>query len=334
MKKALLFLLPILIGGLYFLLEHSKEKVATPFNIQKELKKKANKEYLEKNIQQELNSHKLYEAKTLINLATFLKVDINKSLIQKFQEENSSFKQIIYQSKEFLNGFITGKINSTASLVGSFSSDFSLIGDIRDIYYEGNRYLNHQEYNKLILSLSLAGVALSIGAIPSFGATLPLKAATATLKGASKNRYLTKDFQSVLEKKLSKSIHLQQLKQIDLSSIEALKKDQKKLSKLVEFKHIKPILNSLATITKNTSTLDTIKIMRFIHSEKELHKAALITKKYKKNSYGLFKVLKRDIFRGVKFVFKKGILYFTILFLITILFIIWLFTLLSFIKRA
>lgn len=337
MKKALFFILPLLIVGLFYSLDKTTKRVKVPFNIDKALKEKATKEYLEENIKKELTKNELEEAQALVDIASYLKVDINHSLINTLEDKKSSIDRFFKKSGDFFSGFFSGKVHNSASLAGSVSSDFTIVGDVRDIYKEGSKYLNNESYNRFILSLSLLGVGLSITTLSSFGASAPLKVATSTLKSAKRSRYLNPKFTLVLEKKLQKSVDLKTLKKIDLSSFKGIKNSRKIIAKSIHLKPIKSTFKNIAAIKKNTSTIDTLKILRYIDSEKELQKALKVTQKYKKNSYGVFKVLGKKTFKGAKFIIKKTTLYFFTLFSLIISALFWIivvfYIIFSFIKK-
>ena len=310
MRKFLLLFLPFLIAGLFFVLDKTKEQRSVPFDVEQALKERASKEYLDRAIQQELARNQLEEAQALVDIANYLNVDINRSLLQTLQNKQEGIEGLIHSGEDFFKGFFSGKVQNSASLAGSISSDFTLIGDIRDIYKEGNHYLNNEPYNKFILSLSLLGVGLSLTTFSSFGLSTPLKVANSTLKSAKKSRYLTPKFSELLSHKLEQSVDIKMLKKIDMSSLEGIKQSKKIIAQSIHIKPLKAILEHVAALKKNSSTIDTIKILRFIDNQKELQRAVALSKKYKKNSYGVFKVLGKKALKTTKVVLKKGSLYF------------------------
>lgn len=61
--------------------------------------------------------------------------------------------------KDFAAGFATGDASSPASIVGTMAADYLIVGDLRDIAIEGPKAISGQDYDKLVLGLSLFGVA-------------------------------------------------------------------------------------------------------------------------------------------------------------------------------
>ena len=328
LKKILMLLVFIALSTILYLylpktIEHKKVKV----DIDKELREKATKSYLEKEILKALNSKKIDDAKSFLDLAKYLNVDINSSIIKLYNKEQEPLNKSIRQTKEFFKGFISGKSESSSALAGSVVSDFTLVGDVRDLYKEGGAYLKGQDYNKITLYLSAIGVALSGATVVSLGASAPIKVGASTLKSANKSAKLSKGFVKVLDKKLSKSVDLKILKQIDFSSFNSIKKGSKALYKSINLKPIEALLKDINKIKKNSSTIDTIRVLKYIDNEQDLRRVVKLSSKYKKNTKSVLKVLGKGALRGTKIVVKKGYKYFSTLIglIISAIISIWIF---------
>jgi hypothetical protein len=60
------------------------------------------------------------------------------------------------------NGVVKGEVYDTYSGLGAISADLCLIGDVRDLGVQGWRYFtDDQDFDKVILILSAAGISLS-----------------------------------------------------------------------------------------------------------------------------------------------------------------------------
>ena len=303
-KLALLFLI---IGAFFaYGLKYSIEKVKVEPNIDLELKRVATKEYLNSHIKEAINSKNIEDAKIYINLAKYLNVPIDKELLKEYQQETKPINSAIRNVKDFASGFISGKAKNGASLSGAIVCDFTIVGDVRDIYKEGSRYIAGESYNKFILGISLVGVALTASEIASFGATAPLKAGESIVKVAYKSGKLTKGFTKLLEKKLEKSIDFKLLKKVDFSSFKTTKNSINAVVKSINPKPFKQLFNNLNTIRKNSSTIDTIKLLKYVDNEKDLQKLIKLSKKYKTNTVGVLKILDKRALRGAKIVTKYG----------------------------
>jgi hypothetical protein len=278
-------------------------------DIEKELREKATKEFLEGKIKEAISKENIEEAKEFNELADFLQIDIDRNLTKEIQEIESSTRYKLKSLKEFGKGFITGDINSSYSLAGSITSDFTVIGDIREIYREGKKYIAGEDYDKFILTLSIVGVAFTASTVATFGTTTPIKVGVSALKVAKKSGSITKKFSKILTSKLKKSVKLAQLKKIKFDSIKSLKESSKRFIKMVNIKPIKKTLLSINQIRKNSSLTKTIKTLKYIESEKELSRAVKLSKKFKNNTPTVLKVVGKGALRGAKTVIKKSIYY-------------------------
>ena len=281
-------------------------KVEVKPNIDKELRQKATATYLNSHIQEALKQERYDDAKDYIDLANFLHISINPNLIKEYKSANTPLKKHLREGKSFVKGFIFGKSDDSLSLAGSVTSDFTFVGDIRDIYKEGSKYIEDKDYDKITLSLATIGVALSASTIASLGTTAPIKASASILKAANKSRKLTRGFKALLKNKLERSVDLKVLKRVDLSSIKSIEKNSKVFIKSINPKPIEAIAKDLNKIKKNSSTIDTLKLMKYIDNEKDLKAVLKLSNKYKKNTKGVLKVLGKSALRGSKFVLKKS----------------------------
>jgi len=299
---ALIFLLSAIFFGWAFKYTYAT-KTQEP-NIDAELKQVATKEYLENKITEALKEDKIEDAKSYINLANYLNIPINSELKKRIKKEGALLPSSIRKAKEFVKGFITGKSETAASLGGSVVSDFTVVGDLRDTYKEGSRYIQGKDYNKFLLNISLVGLAITASTYVSLGATAPLKTGEAVVKTAYKSGKLTKGFINILDKKFSKSIDLKLIKNLDFSSFKSFKNSSRAVIKSINPQPFKTLFKQLGTIKSNTSYIDSVKLLKYANSEKDLVKIVKISDKYKNNTLGVFKVLGKRVFRAGKIVVK------------------------------
>ncbi len=299
---ALIFLIAALFFAWSFRYTYTT-KVEKP-NIDKMLKERVTKESLNQKIKEALDSEKIDDAESYIELAHYLHLPINKELLQEYKEQQRPIANAMRSVKEFASGFITGKSESGASLGGSVVSDFTVVGDLRDSYKEGSKYLANEPYDKFLLNISLVGLAITASTYATFGATAPVKTGEAVIKSAYKSGKLTKGFTKVLDKKLAQSVDLNLLKQVDFSSFAKMRKSTKAVVKSINPKPLKGLLKELNLIKKNTSLSDSVKLLKYVEREKDLAKITKISAKYKKGTVGVFKLLGKRVLRAGKVVLK------------------------------
>ncbi len=301
MKKIILLIFLIVASALFYL--NIKNNISYNYkepDIKQMIKAKTQNHYLDKEIKKAIESKNFDDVDSYLNLAKEFNITLLPQTKKLIAKENTTSKKVLRGAKNFINGFISGEANNSTQVAGAITSDFTLYGDLRDITIEGKKYIEHKPYDKLILGLSMAGVALSATTLISFGSSSALKVGTSSLKLAKKEKLLTKNFSKILSNKLDKSIDFRALKSININSISNIKKSLKIVKNSVNLKPLKPIFKNIHTIKNSTSLSDTIALMKYIDNQKDLQKVAKISKKYKKATRGIFKLFGKNIFRLVK----------------------------------
>jgi len=256
------------------------------------LKQKATPKFLQKQIDQALQKDDIQSAKEFVNLAKYLDITLPETTLKKIEQKDTISKKLT----DFGKGFFYGTVSSPLELTGSITSDFTIIGDIRDIKSEGEKYLKNKPYNEFILGISIVGVALSASTYISLGTTSSLKVTTSLLKTAKKSKSLTKGFTKTITKKLDKTYDKRLFKEMDFTDINSIKRALKS----VDIKPVEKLLQKLSKITHNTSVYDTMYILKYIDSEKDLNKVLKLSQKYKKNTKAVLKVVGKSALRGAK----------------------------------
>jgi hypothetical protein len=86
----------------------------------------------------------------------------------------------------FASGLITGEPKDMAGLAGTALGDLFVFGDIRDAAREGSRYVRGDNYDQLILGLSVVGIAITAGTYATVGAATPARLGLTAVKAARK----------------------------------------------------------------------------------------------------------------------------------------------------
>ena len=304
MRKSLLYLFlgAILLCGYLFRYTYTTETPEAP--IGEMLQETATPQYLNSRIKSALEHRQIGDAKLYIDLAHYLDTPVDPALIEAYQATQTPLAKAIRNTKAFGKGFFTGKGTNGIELGGSIVSDFTVVGDVRDIYREGSRYLKGESYDKFLLNISLIGLAVTASTYASLGAAAPIRTGASVIKNGYRSGKLTKGFAKIVEKRLAKSVDKKRLKQIDFRSIDGIKSAGKTLSKSIDPKPLRSLFGKLDTIKKNTSLGDTIHLLKYVDNEKELAKVVKLSGKYKKETRGILKVLGKSALRSGKSVVK------------------------------
>jgi len=266
------------------------------------LQEKVTKDFLEKRVEDALFQERYQDAKSYLELANYLDIQLPKRLSLQLKEKDG----IAYELKEFSKGFFKGKSNSEVSLYGSIASDFTVIGDLRDLKTEGEKYIHNKPYDEFLLGISALGVGLTFSTIATAGSSAPLKVGASVVKAGIKTKRITKGFSKFLLKRFSKSYDKRVFKRVSFDSPKSIKN----AIKTIDITPLKSPLKNLSKIKKNTSLFDTLYLLKFIDGEKDLMRVTKLSKKYGKNTKAIFKILGKSVLRVTKkvFVFSKSFL--------------------------
>lgn len=304
-SKVFLILTLILTLGLLWGMNKSLVHEDIEFDIDETLKKEVSTEgYFDKKILASIKNENFDDVEMYEGLAKFLKIDLAETTKDEISKHNDFFSKSLRNTKEFSSGFWNGKGESAIGISGSMLSDMTVVGDLRDLSTEGIKLVNDENYDKVVLSIATIGVGLSASQLLSGGTSTPLKVGASVIKVAKKTGKISKSFLEVISSKLAKAVDIKMLKTIDFSSIASIKKAKSTIGKSLKLDGVSKLFGNINKVKKNTSVFDTVSILKYVDNEKELAKAVTITKKYKKNSKAVFKILGKTVFKGATRVVK------------------------------
>lgn len=111
-------------------------------------------------IESALDEGDVEEARALIEIAQERGRQLPADLVQRTQETPLDYG--LRNAWDFINGAVTGEVSNAASIGGVLAADYFVIGDVRDVLIQGNSLVRGDDYDRLTLGLSLAGVATII----------------------------------------------------------------------------------------------------------------------------------------------------------------------------
>jgi len=195
----------------------------------------------------------------------YMKTNPQAQELQKIiQTKRDSYE---YKKDKVIDGILHGKSDENIGKLSAIASDFLVIGDIRDLFIQGNNYMNDRKVDKVILALSSLGLLATATTIYSMGATAPAKDGISILKyGKRVNK---------IPNWLSKAI----VKEAKVS------KETKSL------KNVQKILDPIYTLYQKVGLKDTLNLLKESKNLKELNGIVKFSKRFGKNSSGLIKTV-------------------------------------------
>lgn len=253
---------------------------------------------LNNEIEEAIRNNNPKDARMYLKIGAFFGVKLDeKKYLERIRELERPLKTARRKIGQFFKGFIKGRSNTGAGMAGAIVSDFTVIGDIRDLKEQHKIHKEGGKVNKLIVTLAGVGVGLTASTYLSLGATSPQKVGVSTLKYAVKNKKLTKSMQKTLTKQGREAFNTKGF----LVAIKGVR-SPKKIKKIAKgfynpkgMMKLRKTARSMNTIRKNTSFADSVHLMKYVKNTKDLRHLEKISLRYGKNTKGLFKLLGRGI---------------------------------------
>jgi hypothetical protein len=130
-------------------------------------------------------------AQSFVELADDRSAELPPALKQRVKTAVDDANSTSAAAGSFASGLITGEPKDMAGLAGTALGDLFVFGDIRDAVREGSRYVSGQNYDQLILGLSVVGIAITAGTYATIGAATPVRLGLTAVKAAGKTGRLS-----------------------------------------------------------------------------------------------------------------------------------------------
>jgi hypothetical protein len=137
-------------------------------------------------------------AQSFVELARERGVSVDPTLVTRADADMQAWSSFSSTAWRFARGFFAGNPDDVASLAGTATGDLLVIGDVRDAAREGWHIARGEEANRLVLGLSLGGIAVTAGTFASFGLTSPARAGLSMMKAAGKSERIGARFLRLL----------------------------------------------------------------------------------------------------------------------------------------
>ena len=281
-------------------------------DVQELLYQQITPDQLSEKVGKAINEDRLEDAKTYLAIARLYQYPLHYDYYYSYiNERDTQFRKLKKNVSSFSTGFLSGQGSDSSGVTGAVISDFTVIGDARDLYRQYQLHANGKEVNQLVVGLAGVGVGLTAATYGTAGVTLTAKAGTSLLKIAAKTGRLTRSFRSELLRMSRKvfdwKLFQQSLKQTNnLSDIRRVAQKSYHPSAL---KPLKKVAKNTNAIRKNTSMADTLHMLRYVENGDDLRRLEKFTVKHKHLSKGLLSLLGRGALRSVR-VLKKTTAFF------------------------
>lgn len=263
-----------------------------------------------------INQDRLEDARLYIDIAKRYGYQLDYAYYEKHLAElDTSLRKVKKETKSFIDGFMSGKGDDTAGISGAVTSDFTVVGDVRDLHHQYQRHTQGEDVNQLIVALSGVGIGLTIMTVGSAGSTASVKAGTSLFKVAVKTGKLTKSFSTELLQKASKVFDwpMFQKRIKNTSSLSDVRRALRQSYHPSAMASLEKTASQMSNIRKQTSLADSLTMMKYVDNGQDLARLQKFTLKHKKHSVHLLALLGKGAIRTVK-VLRKTTAFFLSLF--------------------
>ena len=272
--------------------------------IHRELRQSATGEELDKHVSTALDRGDVDDASMYAEVAQYMDRQLSPATQAKLDAALSTGATIARNTGQFATGFVTGEGTSAAGLAGAVTSDITVVGDVRDIASEGGKMLAGQDYSELILGLSVVGVAATAATVATGGGGVVAKAGVSLLKVAKRAGTLTVEFARELTRLVGRAVNTPELARVlrttNLRDFKATEEAITSYARSVKQAEIFPVLGRLGTMSSNAGPAETVRLMRYVHSTKELDDVAVMSGKLGKKTRGVIELTGKASLRAFK----------------------------------
>ncbi len=254
-----------------------------------------------------INEDRLEDAKMYMAIGKHYQYPLHYDYYNKYiQQRDTQLRKIRKSVGSFSTGFLTGKGSDVSGISGAMASDFTVIGDVRDLYEQYQIQEKGGEVNKLIVTLAGVGIGLTAITYGSAGTASAVKAGTSLFKLAARTGRLTKSFSKELLRLSSKVFDWRFFKQSIRKSnnLSDLERVARKSFHPAALKPLKRMAKNVQSIRHNTSIADTLYMLKYVENTDDLRRLEKFTYKHKQLSKGLLKLVGRGALRSVRVIRK------------------------------
>ena len=299
----ILFLLTLAaIGALY--VANVRFPISTDDAIQRELRHDASTATLEQHITEALAKDDVETADMYAEIAAYMHRPLSPAVQAKLADAHSTVATVTRGTKDFATGFVTGSGTSTAGLAGAVTSDLTVVGDVRDIGIEGKKMVAGEDYSKLVLGLSIVGLAATVATVATGGGGIVAKTGVSVLKAAKHAGTLTAGFARRLTRLVEDAVDFREVGRIaktaNLTDLRATEHAFSDVARSVKTSELLPVFRRIGTIGKNAGPAETVRLMRYVHSERDLGDIATMSTKLGKKTRGVIALTGKTALRAFK----------------------------------
>ncbi len=214
--------------------------------------------------------------------------------LDRLAAETTGFAQARRTAYDCGRGFILGSGDGAAGIGCAVVSDFSVVGDLRDLARE----LPKENPNDLIVGLAAVGLALEAGMLVSLGATAPAKTGVSVAKSAARSGLLSGPLARELRGAVGEAVDLNRLRRTGRAE------EAGELVRAQGLTRLTRPMGDLKTVYDAGGWRATRQVLKISDSADDVADAARAARALKADSAPVMRVLGKGALRGTKIVVR------------------------------
>ena len=289
------------IYAIFNIAEHWEYDIETP-DVEGMLANRSNAERLQQSVESAIRTESYDEVRSLLALGQQYNHPLDYTAYNNYLEKyDTTTSRMTRQLTGFTEGFLLGKGDDASGVAGALASDFTVVGDLRDLSEQFGLYQQGQPVNQLITTLAGIGVGLTAVTIGSGGAAAPAKVGVSTLKFAARMNRLTHSFRNELMRTSGKVFDWQQFLRLSKGSdLSGISRVAKQAYNSQAARSLSSLAEQANGVRKNTSVIDSIYLLKYVDNAEDLKSVNRLSKRFGIHTRGVFRLLGKTAIRGVK----------------------------------
>jgi hypothetical protein len=291
-----------LIGVLYFLDVHFDIPIEEA--IMRELRPVATTEELDRRVNEALANDDLEDAQMYLEIADYMERVLPEETHARLQSAMTRSATVARNTAGFASGFVSGEGLTTAEIAGAVTSDLTVVGDIRDITEEGSKMLRGHEYNRLVLGLSVVGLAATGATVATGGGGIPAKLGVSILKVGARIGTLTAEFAATLLRLSRQAVNMNGvgtiLARTGRADFAGAEDALIAYSRSVRDADIFPVVTKLGALGDTVGPGETVRLLRYVRTTENLDDVALMSTRLGKKTRGVIELTGKASLRAFR----------------------------------
>lgn len=292
----------LLAGGIKSLLDYWQYDEFEPDVVQM-LLHQVSADDVRKTVRESIAADKPEEARMYLSLAQQVGYKIAPTEFEaELRDLESPLNTARRTVNDFTSGFVEGAANSGAGVAGAMASDFTVVGDVRDLWEQYQLYSQGKPVNELVVTLAGVGVGLTAATVASMGATTPAKGGVSTSKLAARAGKLTPNFQKFLLKQGSDVFDYKafMLAARAERSMDGVGKAAMKAYNPQAVKALQNTAERVNNIRKLSSTSDALHLLQYVENSDDLIRIEKLVVRHGAEAKGILKFLGKSAIGTVR----------------------------------